>query len=418
MLKRLLVVLLVVFAVLATTASGGALGGKPASVSQAPVPGEPAPSPPEQPFDGRTVTVEEARLMNAREVARMLNTSVDDVLNRFDLQANEIPAFGDLVRAREKSRLGGFFIQQEPDFRVVVLLTSGGIADVEDYIPDRLRGLVEVRLVSRTHEQLRSMLERLGQLRSTVQFDAYTNVALNRIELQVVATTPSALAVKKETLRAVAAQSGFQLPEWVNVEGRPSLLTLHLDVFGGLALSNGCTTGVSIIDSQGTSGVTTAGHCDNFGSYAGNALTFRTERKAEHWDLQWYSRANTNFPAKILRGQGVFNPVTGKRARWNQDQGSWVCHHGISVDFSCGTLITHEAFPPPEITNGQPTFMLVNYTCAGGDSGGPVYEGGAPGVIWGTHVGGPQGGGQGSPCVYMAANYVENNTMNLYIKGT
>jgi hypothetical protein len=217
---RLIATLVVVCGVIAVAAVGGAREGTrtaapPEAKAQPSRAQEPAPE-----AEGRLVTPEEALRMDAHEIAKRYGISDEESLRRLELQStNVISAFEHRVRAREKPRYGGLYIQREPDYRIVVLLTSGDISDIDDYVPDRLRGLVVVRRVERTLEELKAMHERVSRLRSLVSFDSATYVMTNRVELHLVAPTQAELEATTQMLRDAAVQSGEPLPDWVVIDG-------------------------------------------------------------------------------------------------------------------------------------------------------------------------------------------------------
>jgi streptogrisin C len=393
-----LLLLCAIFAVVVGSASANGLRDQSTAASPDPDPNAP------------TLTAEEALLDDAEEYAKLHGVSLEDARRQLDLQLNVIPQFETAVASGEASRFGGLAILNQPNYRVVVYLTSGRVADLARYISDdRLNGVVEVRHVARTYAQLKAAQIRALQLRSVVAFDADIDLRSNQVRLYVAAKGGQELAAKAGALRAAAAGSGAPLPDWVVVHGADSMSHPDLDIFGGLNLSDTCTSGFSVTGSGGSGGVTTAAHCPNSLSYAGNALTFKAERYEQSFDVQWHSKTNTNFPAKIYRGQGVYGAISGKKARWNQPIGATVCKRGITTDRTCGTIATKD-YAPSYIPNVEPTFITATYGSAGGDSGGPVFVGEE---AWGTHSGGAANGN----AIYMASNYIETS-MNLYIRGT
>jgi len=320
-----------------------------------------------------------------------------------------IPTFEATVAAGEDGRFGGLVIQNRPAYRVVVLLTAGGLADLDRYPSfGQLRDLVEVRHVARTYDQLKAAQIDAMRLKS-VEFNSDIDVLANEVKLYVDGVG-APVAEKARILRAEAASSAKPLPSWVVVQQGPSVRRA-LDVFGGLALSS-CTSGFSVTGPGGSGGVTTAAHCPNSLSYAGHGLEFKGEHFAEAFDIQWHSKPSTNFPAKIYRGQGVYGAISGKKARWNQPIGATVCKRGKTTDRTCGTIESKDfEMPPP---NSGATFITATFTVGGGDSGGPVFVGEE---AWGTVVA-QRGLGETGPGVYMAANYIESSNQNLYIRGT
>jgi len=139
-----------------------------------------------------------------------------------------------------------------------------------------------------------------------------------------------------------------------------------------------------------------------------STLHDKTEVFGGSYDVQWHSKPNTEFPAKIYRGQGVYGPITGKKARWNQPIGATVCKRGITTDRTCGTIVSKD-HQPSSIPNSTATYITATFGAAPGDSGGPVFVG--------TEAWGHLEGAAGSNVFYMAANYIESS-QNLYIRGT
>lgn len=179
------------------------------------------------------------------------------------------------------------------------------------------------------------------------------------MRLYVAGTKASEVAAKAQALRAAALRSGDPLPDWVEIEGVPSLGRPTLDIFGGLNLSGECTSGFSVTGPGNSGGVTTAAHCSDPLSYAGHSLNLKGQVRQGSYDIQSHSRPDTNFPAKIYRGQGVYGPITGKKARWNQPIGTNVCKRGITTDRTCAP-ITSKDFIPNWIPSPAATYIVAD----------------------------------------------------------
>jgi hypothetical protein len=203
MLERLAAALLVLCGVLAAAACGGAHEN-------------PSTSAPPEPY-GPTLQLEDGPRTDAHGAVTRDGLSGEEVLRRHDLESNLIPAFEQRVGNQERYRYGGLYIEHEPDYRIVVLLTSGDVSDLD--VPEHLRGLVVVRHVERTLAELGAVMERLSELRSVVPFSAHTDVTLNRVELGLIAPTRSELESATRAIGDAAARSGEPLPRWVTLVG-------------------------------------------------------------------------------------------------------------------------------------------------------------------------------------------------------
>jgi hypothetical protein len=68
--------------------------------------------------------------------------------------------------------------------------------------------------------------------------------------------------------------------------------------------------------------------------------------------------------------------------------GGTICKRGISTGYLCGTITSASYRPPSFICDGascSATFVLTNTVGGGGDSGGPVFNGGRPmGIVTGS----------------------------------
>jgi hypothetical protein len=239
MMTRLAAVLVVIGALAASACSGTS---REAAETSAPAQAVPA---------GPTLEVVSPTADPRRELARRYGAESTAksrrVARRLDLEHGVIPVFSRRVSFGERHRFGGLYIRHRPSYGVVVLLTSGGLADIRPYIPERLRGRVVVRRVERRLAQLRAMQRRVLRLRSVVSFDSSTNVHLNRVEIGLIGPTRAALEAATRALGNVAARRGEPLPAWVTVVGtiapieatpgeRPDYLLTHAHVGGGSAM--------------------------------------------------------------------------------------------------------------------------------------------------------------------------------------
>lgn len=370
----------------------------------------------------RPLSGDAALRADAAAYAADFNVDIGEAARRLELQNDAIPRLEEALKHKEGNRFAGLYVEHEPTYRVVVLLTSGTAADIGPYVPDfRLLPLVEVRQADRTLRQLHAALARALALRSetTIAFDAEIDVRANAVELTVQAATREQAETMAGALRRAAAARNEPLPRSVVIRGRAQLSQPALDIFGGLKLTSSdggyCTSGFSI--RHNTSlwlGISTAAHCDNTLSYAGYALDFQYGNLSGSYDGQWHSRGGASFPNKIYKGNGVYLLINGKVARADQPIGAYICKSGKTTDMTCGYIKTKD-YAPGYVLNAQPTFITAARSdCGnivdGGDSGGPVW---ASDNAWGI-----TSGRTIESCerlIDMASNYLEGG-LNITIK--
>ena len=195
---------------------------------------------------------------------------------------------------------------------------------------------------------------------------------------------------------------------------------------GGLPLvvtSSGtatCTTGFSVRTSSGTTGVVTAAHCGNtlsYQSYSSSAvksLTFRSESKNAHADVQWHSGPVSASPSFYASSTTSARTVVGLAYRADM-VGSYACHRGRTTGYSCGTVQTVSYRPTYDGACGSSpcaaTWARVTGSglkCYGGDSGGPWF---LSNRAYGIHKGGSSSGtgtGQCGSAWFTPIRYVDN----------
>lgn len=344
------------------------------------------------------LSVEESRLALARE----------------ELAAPEISA----LRAEFADRIAGLFWVRLPAQHIVVRLTGSG------YVPRRKiqteAGIVPVEFVTgaaATAEQLGAVLSAAGpDLRNTIPelTGAWVDEKTGKIVLDVASPAVSKRAYDTERA-AIEKLMGFPVefrflpapqdlntpPNTAKPASQPATSTRALpNVGGGRQLSGGagqfCTTGFAVKHAiTGVKGVLTAGHCFNDATYTNYPIPpeilptviVPTDMVMEAWggivDFQWHS-----FPpgqpvtsAYCVSFTDCSNVVIYGSA---PSVGATVCHMGRTTGRSCGTVSTVGYEYTGTCTNADPStcpsgkWIRVegpNLACAGGDSGGPVFNG-------------------------------------------
>ena len=192
--------------------------------------------------------------------------------------------------------------------------------------------------------------------------------------------------------------------DWTSFRGEDQpAVHLEADIHGGLALST-CTSGFSVEDGEGTSGITTAGHCGESQAYDGTDLDFEEEKEETNYDIQWHTAPGFTVTNEIQWWEtGSTREITDTVGRSSQSVGDYVCKYGKTSYYTCG-YISDTSFWPSGLSA---TFIRVDNTggyddlSSGGDSGGPWF---LSGDAYGTHVGAPSS--DTNDAIYMAVNYI------------
>ena len=149
---------------------------------------------------------------DAQWYADQYGVSLEEAINRLMLQ-NTIGELGAEIESKEADTLADFWIQHEPDYRVVVAFTKDGEATISKYVQDGpLAEIIEVRTAQATHRDLQKAQTNATRLVHGLGFNTASsiNVFENRVELYA-----SDRAAIEEALR----QSGKTLPDHVVIIG-------------------------------------------------------------------------------------------------------------------------------------------------------------------------------------------------------
>lgn len=134
-----------------------------------------------------TPTVSDALRQDAQTFASSMNISLDDAINRLQLQ-DEIGALQEQLATNEADTFAGMWIQHEPQYRVVVTFTRDGEQTIQPYIAGTpLADVIEVRTAQVTEQQLRDaqqatieLLDELG-----LPFSSGINIQESKVELYI-----------------------------------------------------------------------------------------------------------------------------------------------------------------------------------------------------------------------------------------
>jgi len=154
----------------------------------------------------------------------------------------------------------------EAESRLRERLDGGPLAALLDVRPARF-SLVEL-------EQQQVVAHHLAS-QAGAAVDSQIDVSANRVEL----FTPDA-----SSFASSLAGAAFELPEGIALV--PVARLAEQDVVRGGVHGTGCTGGFTVRAGNGDLGISTAGHCGNTQTFAGNTLPFRTEDTNTNQDVR------------------------------------------------------------------------------------------------------------------------------------
>ena len=227
----------------------------------------------EEPDVNRYIQAADPLLLDAYQYATEWGIEVDEAVRRLTLQV-ELGKFGALLKENETDTYAGHWIKHGPrksDFGMVVRLTGNGEQILDkygQYIENNpISGLVEVQSAEVTLPELKAMRNKAVELLTAlgIRTESSINVKENQVEVYI---------AEPHNLNSVISESDLELPDKVELIKVSALSEEVSEIYGGLP-STLCTLGFSVQDSNGTMGVTTAGHCDDQQSYNGTDLPYQ-----------------------------------------------------------------------------------------------------------------------------------------------
>ena len=191
-------------------------GASPSSENGSGTPvGHPAGGGPTAPQTASTALpegVSPALARDAQMYAEQFGVDLSEAITRLTLQ-EPIGVLGAELEAREADTLAGLWIQNEPEYRVVVAFTRDGESTIGKYVQDGpLADIIEVRTADATLRDLIQAQSKASQIVAGVGFQLSSgiNVIENRVEIYT-----SDRAQLEEALR----EGGKTLPAHVQIVG-------------------------------------------------------------------------------------------------------------------------------------------------------------------------------------------------------
>jgi streptogrisin C len=179
--------------------------------------------------------------------------------------------------------------------------------------------------------------------------------------------------------------------------------------YGGMTVrddgNSECTSGWSVINSFGTTGVTTAGHCTgineiNHPGVGIHSMSHQSEHRGSWGDIEWKTTGTTES-ADFYASSSAVRDVTEWEGWWALSIGESICYYGrFSNSRGCGLDVWNQSVSCT--VNGVFNDRLVQMDGTGpipGDSGG--------GWSWGNRAYGSTKGTCGGLAVFSFADYYD-----------
>lgn len=381
-----------------------------------------SPPPQQQAPAVKLMTADEAVAQDARAYADQFKVTIDEAKRRIRAQEQQGEVIGRL-RAANRGRFAGLWIEHQPEFRLVVRLKGDAPAPPE-FTSAGANSPIPVTFVTGAAATETEVLDKIKA--SLPQFKAaLPGLAGTDMDVKTgdVVLTVHATGAAADTARGKGADLAKAIGHPVRVEVIDAPLQ-DGNVRGGANLST-CTTGFVVSNSAGTRGVLTAGHCGDAQTYSGfdgtnTSMSFVSEIRDADQDVQWHTTPLTELPQFYADLTTSARVLTGRRLWSSTAAGNTVCHRGKATGYSCGTV---------DSTTYQPTYVDAcpgttcssvwikvsgaNLKCYPGDSGGAWFNGQTAFGIYKGQSSSGTGIGQCTFAIYMSTDYISGLGVSL-----
>jgi hypothetical protein len=342
------------------------------------------------------INEESTKIKDVEEYATDQGIDLQTAVNRISLQEIAGNLNAELLK-NESETFAGLWVQHAPKFQIIVQFTKGGMEKVLPYIQDtEIANLIDFQIVNYSLKELETaqLFTQVNVGKYGVPIDSGINVIQNRVELFVI----NRLKLDSEILK-----NGLKLPPQVLEVTVNELSNQQTDIFAGLRLDapddRDCTSGFSVINSNGLKGIITAAHCDDIMSFNGIYLPFQGSAYGASYDFQWHAAPSLSVRSLVYDGTNN-RYVFSTKHRDNQVINEFVCKYGWASGYTCGYIIDKNFNPGGAMNN---TLIRVHRDgvnlSEGGDSGGPWFN---LNTAYGLHI-----GEIGEDAYYMAINYID-----------
>ncbi|MDO6413557.1 hypothetical protein Q4F19_04095 [Sphingomonas sp. BIUV-7] len=367
----------------------------------------PAPTPLETPV--------EALAADAREYARAYGVAPAEALRRLEAQEASVTLI-DRLASDYGDRLAGVFIEHEPTYRIVIVVTGPPASDMQIALAAfGVPVILRTGAVSTRTDVLRAIEQNQAALRAALPSPPGMGVDPHTGALMIVTRQGDLPSdgdrTSMESRLAAIAGVPVELRSWGELD-------TNLSVEGGGRVVGGdaeerhrfvCTSGFVVTDGVRTA-ISTAAHCPDNLTFVGpdgtrTALTIVGAWGARYQDVQIHSAGETLQPAFYADSETRARLAATWRNRTSTRAGDFVCHRGQRTGYSCAVVRLVDYAPPGDLCAGPcpATWVAVSGPrCKGGDSGGPVFLGS---VAFGLVKGDSSENGTCRLYYYMSADY-------------
>ncbi|MCH7229819.1 S1 family peptidase [Glycomyces sp. L485] len=164
----------------------------------------------------------------------------------------------------------------------------------------------------------------------------------------------------------------------LSVADEPIADDLH--AFGGARVRddgvNECTSGWTVVNGSGTTGVTTAGHCDGINQIVEQgvgvwALSHQSQHRGQWGDVEWKTSTHLE-PAEFYASSGTLRDTTALEARANISVNESICVYGRSSNSRDCSLDVNDVSVSCTVSGvfNNRLVQMDGRVVIGGDSGG------------------------------------------------
>lgn len=283
--------------------------------------------------------IEDAVGQDARWYAEAFGVTQDEAERRIRLE-QEVGSIAQGLRETQPDRFAGMWQEHQPEYRIVAWYTG----DEDGLLPVlEIAGKSPIPIVIKTGaaHTLRELLAIQGQVGKRFP-EAATGIDErgNRVN---VALMPGDDNVGRESELAAELQAeygvGFDVSSQAEMEENQSTYGGKRSTYDNTYAHLECTTGFTVSNSAGATGVLTAAHCANSLTYwessaQSYATTFVSQLLDATHDAQWSSVVGTEYPY-FWSGSGLY-PLSGTVSRSTLRLDQAICHYGEGSYFTYG----------------------------------------------------------------------------------
>jgi hypothetical protein len=309
-----------------------------------------------------------------KDYATALQVAEADVEPILQKQAEAMALSGKL-ESTIPDDFAGMRISPSKNFSATIYLKSGDSSAISKFTTDPV---YKIKKAKHSLNELYGILKEVGTVLTSngISYAAFIDLDMQHIQVSM----PDRKVAKK-LLNDLEGKQQIRIVE-EDITIVPTVIAGEKGTVG----SYNCTTGFSVVHTDGRNGVLTAGHCPNTSMTVGSTssisyvatLLNNTNRR----DVQWHSKSSGSFDSQIKVTGGTALKVIDVG---NSVVGAVICLNGATSGNRCGKITQlGQAASSAELTAPSISIQIADAVvietpflggemCAQGDSGGPVY---------------------------------------------